>query len=412
MKNPFLYLLIPIALLFFFSCEKTEDSPAHSTQIDSPEALAERLERILEETEVPGFAISIVKNDAIAFRQTFGYADVEAQKPYTNQTVQHLASVSKTFVGAAAAKAIEQGLFSMDTDINDILPIPLHNPKQPNEVIRVRHLLTHTSGLLDNVPVYLATNYYILPGEDLSTPAAQLMINEIGISTGMGDDLGDFLANYFLEGGEWYSPDNFADTAPGTSWAYCNMSTGLMAYLIEVAAQQPFHEYVKTQILQALGMDHSTYQIDEVDRNALCKWYLDKDTPFPLYASHSYAEGGVFTSNEDLSKYLLDMVKGRQGTSEVLFSTSAYEQLFANQLANGIVPADFAENHGLYWIKEGTKIRHGGNSLGVSTYIELDASQNAGYSLMTNLDASINSTAFQKVGQLIDEAVQQFIQSN
>jgi len=272
--------------------------------------------------------------------------------------------------------------------------------------------VTHTSGLLDVPSTYLAENYYILPGEDISTVAASTLINELGIRQREGRSLEEFLAEYYLEDGDLYSLDNFAATAPGSSWSYSNVATGLTAYLIETATQQSFADYVKANVFQPLGMSSSTYDISEVDMNNMAQWYFDRENPFPRYANDSYAEGSVFTTNIDFGQYLLDMMKGKQNLGGALFSASGYDMLFANQLPAGLVPADFADNFGIFWIKEGNKIQHGGNSFGVSTQLVFDKNAQSGYTLMTNLDASFDYTAYAEVSQRIDQAIQSFIQAN
>lgn len=416
MKNPTLFSLIVFFLsLTVTSCDKESADlvPDPNPQtISTPAELSAAMEDIVHDTEVPGFAVTIVKNNAILYQEAFGYADIESQIPYTNETVQHIASISKTFVGAAVVKAIEQGYFTLETDINDLLPVEFRNPKQAHAAIKVKHLVTHTSGLLDNIGPYLAGNYYILPGENVTTHAARQLINTLGIRQREGGTLEEFLAEYFLEDGDLYSPDNFANTAPGSTWSYSNVATGLMAYLIETVTEQSFDDYVKVHVLQPLGMSSSTYDITEVDQPRLAKCYLDRENAYPLYANDSYVEGNMFTNNVDLGKYLLNMTQGARGDSEVLFSKSGYDLLFMDQLDAGIVPSDFADNHGIFWIKNGNSIQHGGNDFGVSTYLEIDASGDSGYSLVTNMDATFDYTEYNRVAQLVNEAIGQFIDAN
>lgn len=411
MKHPFLIPLIPILLALLLASCKKEEGPQIPPDPATPAELSAKLEGIIESTEVPGFAVTVAEGGAILFQEAFGYADLQARKPYTNQTLQHLASVSKTFVGAAVVKAVEQGYFTLETDINDILPVELYNPKRPDAVIRVKHLVTHTSGLLDNPAVYVAENYYIMPGESLATAGAQAMAS-MGIEQRPARPLEEFLAEFYLEDGALYSPDNFADTAPGAAWTYSNVATGLAAYLVETATGQPFAEYVGANILQPLGMYSSTYDIRAVDRSRAARCYLDKDAPFPFYGNDSYVEGGMFTSNEDLGEYLLDMMKGARESSGALFSSAGYGLLFAAQLADGIVPPDFADNHGIFWIRKGNTILHSGASLGVSTHLEFDASGKSGYALMTNMDASFDPAGYQEVARLVHQAVEEFLEAN
>ena len=412
-KMILLSLMTLILSLTLFSCSKDENmAKPVPPEVFTAADLTAALEEVVSTTEVPGFALTLVKNNAILYQKAFGYADQENGRLYTNQTIQPIASTSKTFVAAAVVKAIEQGHFTMETKINDLLPVEVRNPKQPEAEIKVKHLVTHTSGLLDNQALYLSENYYILPGEDLSTPGAETL-QAIGIEQRTGRTLEEFLAEYYLEDGDLYSLDNFAATLPGTTWAYSNVATGLTGYLIEAATGQSFADYVRTNILLPLGMQSSSYQVAEVEQGEMAKWYLDQNTPFPLYANDSYPEGSLFTSNADLGKYLLDMVKGVQGSGQLL-EQSGYDLLFGAQLQPGIVPAEFAEDQGIFWYMNEGKIQHSGNSFGVSTYLEIDPADHSGYLLLTNMDASFsnNYNRYQRVAKAIDQAVGQFLGAN
>ncbi|MCB9346188.1 MAG: serine hydrolase [Lewinellaceae bacterium] len=194
MKHPFLIPLIPMLLALLFASCKKEEGPQIPPDTATPAELSAKLEGIIENTEVPGFAVTVAEGGAIIFQEAFGYADRVYRKPYTNQTLQHLASVSKTFVGAAVVKVLEQGYFTLETDINDILPVELSNPKLPDAVIRVKHLVTHTSGLLDNPAVYVAENYYIMRGKALP-PSALRYYTSVGIEQQHRPPLEEFLVS-------------------------------------------------------------------------------------------------------------------------------------------------------------------------------------------------------------------------
>lgn len=109
-----------------FSCKKDDDNnPMPNPQtIATPAELTIALTRIYNETEAPGFAVSVVKNDEVLYQKSFGKADIEMNKAYTNQTTQPIGSVSKTFVAAAIVKSIEQGHFTLETDLNNIRVLP------------------------------------------------------------------------------------------------------------------------------------------------------------------------------------------------------------------------------------------------------------------------------------------------
>ncbi|PXX25928.1 serine hydrolase [Arenibacter sp. ARW7G5Y1] len=408
-----LVLTILSIILTLTSCSSNDDGATinEPTSISSATDLNVYLGELVQSHTVPGLAISIVKGNNIVYQESFGYANIQNQIAYTNESINSIASLSKTFVGAAVAKAIEQGYFTLETDINDILPIQLINPKQPEGVIKIKHLVTHTSGLLDNPEVYLAHNYHIIPGEDIATAGAGLLMDEVGIEQRETFTLEEFLANYFVEDGDLYSLDNFADTPPGSTWNYSNLATGLTGYIIETATGQSFDDYVKENILHHLQMNASTYDISEINTHEMATRYINEDTPLPVYANDSYPEGSMYTTNDDMGKYLLDMVKGIKGESTVLFSKDSYELLFAPQLAAGTVPQDFAENHGLFWYFQDGKALHGGNSFGISTHMEIDQNGNSGYVLLTNMDASFsgNIQDYIAVKEKVTTAITEFL---
>lgn len=398
----------------FSSCSSDDDASNSNptpTGITTTEELSQYLENVLDTNDVPGFSVNVSMGSEIVFHESFGYANIASQTPYTNQTINNMASLSKTFVGAATAKAIEQGLFTLETNINDLLPISIINPKQPTGAIKIKHLVTHTSGIVDVPSTYIASNYYILPGEDVTTTTGSIMVNDLGIQQMEQVDLDEYLLEIFHEDGLLYNLDNYLDTLPGETWAYSNDATSLLGYIIEYTSGQSFDTYVANYVLSPLQMHNSTFDIEEVDFQTMAMQYLNPSSPFPRYGNHGYVEGGLYTNSDDLSQYLLDMLRGVRGESSVLFATEYYDLLFDEQLTDGIVPTGFAENHGLFWYMKDGSIMHGGNSLGVSTYIELKADGSSGFYIITNMDGTFTQSGdkWETLKSLISQAIAQFV---
>lgn len=414
MKNS---ILLSLLVFFFsitiFSCDDDDDNVIQTTDIKTPAELTTALNEIYNDSEVPGFAISVIKNDEILFQKSFGKADLEAGKNYTNQTIQPIGSISKTFVAAAIVKAIEQGHFTLETDINDILPVAVKNPKQPDAVIKVKHLVTHTSGLLDNYDAYFQA-YHILPEEDLSTDGSQLLLNAFGVQQRESLPLEEFLAEYYLEDGDLYNMENFASSAPGSTWNYSNIATSLAAYLVEAATEVPFKEYVITNILQPLEMNNTAYDKANLDAAHLAKLYWDEDTPLPLYSNDSYPDAGIHTSNEDLAKYLIDMMKGAKGQSTTLFSKESYDLLFSSLLPQGVIHPAVGDFQSVFWTIDDGNIKHDGSDPGTTCNLQFDKNGNEGYLLMTNMDASTDEheTAYFQLAGKLNNAIAEFIANN
>ena len=134
------YLLIPI-LLFYYN-----------TQAQTANTLQQKITQLSNQSDLSGFTVSIVNADSVLFSKGYGYSNKEQKVPYQTDHVQIIASISKTWIGLALMQCVEQGKFSLDTDVNDLLPFKVINPNYPNQPITVRHLATHTSSIIYSIP--------------------------------------------------------------------------------------------------------------------------------------------------------------------------------------------------------------------------------------------------------------------
>lgn len=103
-------------------------------------ALAERLERLRSQWNVPGMAAGVALDDRVAWTKGFGFADLEARTPVTPDTVFHLASLTKPFAAVVLLQLVEAGQLDLDAPAEQFgIRLDANGP------IRVRHLLSHTS---------------------------------------------------------------------------------------------------------------------------------------------------------------------------------------------------------------------------------------------------------------------------
>ena len=94
----------------------------------SEDSLSAALTAIHAEGVINGFAVGIVDEEGIIYSEGFGYAEVSEQVPYTANTVQNIASVSKTLIGIALLKAQELGHLSVDDPVSKHIDFPVVNP--------------------------------------------------------------------------------------------------------------------------------------------------------------------------------------------------------------------------------------------------------------------------------------------
>ncbi|MCP4664621.1 MAG: beta-lactamase family protein [bacterium] len=110
----------------------------------APDLRAERFEDALEglrrQLRIPGLSAAVVQDQEIVWAKGFGYADVESSIPATPETPYYLASLTKTFASTIIMQLVEEGKIDLDDPISRY-GIRIRSPG----VIRVRHLLSHTS---------------------------------------------------------------------------------------------------------------------------------------------------------------------------------------------------------------------------------------------------------------------------
>lgn len=102
----------------------------------------------------PAFAFAIVDDTGVRWTGAFGEADTATHRRAETDTVFTMASVSKTLIGTAGAIAWREGKLDLDADINNYLSFDVENPNLPGATISFTNLATHTSGIIDNGPVY------------------------------------------------------------------------------------------------------------------------------------------------------------------------------------------------------------------------------------------------------------------
>lgn len=219
------------------------------------------LTSIFEKSNIPGCAVTIINKNGIIFQKSFGYADIKNQKPFDLKTTMNIASVSKAFISLALMKAIQLGYFNLETDINKILPFKIYNPYFPSETIRIKHLVTHTSGIIDNDSVYSKTYRFIITDKtDVSSIA---LIKEAGLVGGLKDTtLHDFMFSYLSTKGKLYSKNNFLNEKSGKYYCYSNIASALVAYLIEIKSHTSFSDFTHKYIFTLLKMKQSDWFIN------------------------------------------------------------------------------------------------------------------------------------------------------
>jgi CubicO group peptidase (beta-lactamase class C family) len=203
-----------------------------------PETIVDAIFKDVVRPGQPGAAVLVVKDGKILFEKAYGLADVERAIPVTTETKFNIASITKPFTAAAILRLQEEGRLSLDDPVSKYIP----DYPRGNE-IRIRHLLTHTSGIRDKLggPGTLATAFY---------PATQ-----------------DYLIALFK-----YLPLDFD---PGSQYAYSNSGYYLLGYIIEKVSGQNYVDFLRDAFFKPLGMGQTGVYHPGESGKATPYWYAD-----------------------------------------------------------------------------------------------------------------------------------------
>jgi len=354
-----------IFLFFTVCCSLTVKSQNYR------DTLRLELTDYLDKNNIPGFAVSIINQGNTVFEGRFGYADIAKKQEYTPQTIQNIGSVSKTFIAVAIMKAVELGYFSLETDINTILPFKVVNSYLPDEIIRVKNLTTHTSGILDNQEIY--NRSYRFEGPKVENEFLHKMMKENNYTSDLNDTtLITFLKAYLTPQGALYKKENFSNSKPGKRASYSNIASALAAYLIEVKSGRSFADFTKQYIFKPLHMNNSSWFKTKKNAVKQATPYLTKEIRLPFYHLTTYPDGGLRTSVAELSLYVREMMKILNNNPGLITRASATE-MFRPVFTPQTLPENMSlqtRNKGVFWnIYNDGYIGHDGDDPGASANI-------------------------------------------
>ncbi len=346
--------------------------------------LNEALEQILKRGHINGFSVAIVNSDSILYAKGFGYADVSEKKKYTTNTIQPIASISKTVIGLSLLKAQEMGKLKLDDPINQYLPFSVINPYFPEENITIRQLASHTSTIKD-ASQYDSRGYVLREAKNVETK-----VEKNFRSPGDMMDYDLFLEKILSTQGEWYKKKNFIKKKPGEIFEYSNLGAGLAALVLENAVGETFPEFTKTHIFQPLGMLDTGWSLKDVDGSKHTKLYADQNTELAPYQLVNYPDGGLITSSTDLGKYLSELISGYSGNGTLL-NKESYSELFSPNL-NDENHKDRSEsayndeyNMGIFMgMSAKGQIGHSGGDPAITTLMFFDSETKIGKLLIAN----------------------------
>jgi len=283
-------LLIAAAIIGYlaFTDAKPDPEPPKPVPDDAEWVMDESMARYLAEFEetfkagmnekkIPGASIVIVKDGRVVFQKGFGVRENGKPQRVNEHTVFRLGSVSKGFASVLTGVLADEGIVSWDDPVtNYVKDFQLYEPGQTDRV-RIRHLLSHTSGL----PRHAYTN---LVEDGLSMDRIIPRLREVPLIAKEGEQL-----------------------------AYQNATYSVIEKVLENQTESDFNTLLQEKLFKPLSMDHasSTYEgIREAENRALPHVYVSRSRGrAPISISRKYynavSSGGINASASDMGKWLL-----------------------------------------------------------------------------------------------------------
>ena len=208
--------------------------------------------------------------------------------PPTDATLYEIGSLSKTLAGTLMASAVLEHKVSLDDDVRQYLQGDYPNLHYKGEPIRIRHLLSHTSGLPNMLPE--RANTVLADFTDHRTPGK---LNAIYAHYGKADFFKDLHA---VEIGQ----------APGKDYAYSSAGTELTAHILETVYNSDYESLLQRFLGDSAAMTGVRIQLGEAEAPRLAVGY-HSDNPLPTTPMPQLpwgASGNVKATVPEMVKYL------------------------------------------------------------------------------------------------------------
>ena len=265
------------------SAAATEAAVANDAEMA---AALERYVGTLAKADLFSGSVLLAKDGKTLYAGAFGQANKDFGVPNALDTKFNLGSMNKMFTSVTIAQLVEQGKLSYDDPLSKFVPdFPSAAAAQK---IRIKHLLTHTSGL----------GSYFNEEFDRSSRARYRTVGDM-MQLAKGDSLA---------------------FEPGTRWSYSNTGMLVLGKVIEVVTKQDYFDYVREHLAKPTGMNNTdAYELDRVNPNLAVGYQREyaadgtkryRNNIF-MHVMRGGPAGGGYSTAEDLLRFAEALKAGK-----------------------------------------------------------------------------------------------------
>ncbi|HRW29519.1 MAG: beta-lactamase family protein [Alphaproteobacteria bacterium] len=320
----------------------------------------------MEKWHAPGLGLAIVKDGKTVLTKGYGVKSIKSGAPADKNTLFQAGSTTKAFAAMSIAMLIDQGKVTWDDPIIKHIPEFKMKDKYVQNNLTIRDALSHVSGVspLSNINMFLGLNI----------DETWALMAETGQQATLRQ-----------------------------KWDYNNTTFALAGRIVERLSGMRFHDFVRTNILDPLGMDH-TRLLDvnvenDPDRADAHQYYKGKEYQIPYpYIEYTQSAGMINSTPEDMAKWMKFLLAKGKWNGKQLVSSELIEEMMKPQALldpEGMYPAATTYDqhyyaYGLAWFVHDFRghkmVMHTGSIYGMSAIIGLFPDDNIGVYIFINGD--------------------------
>ncbi|MEO0902306.1 MAG: serine hydrolase domain-containing protein, partial [Bacteroidota bacterium] len=338
----------------------TEEVPQNKPYTEFLETMNAKIPEWMENISVPGVAFALIEDGTVVFKKGYGYANVSKLTSITPETGFNIGSISKTLTAWGVLKLVEQGKVGLDVPVENYLT-RWHLPPSEfsNDEVTTRRILSNTAGLsVHGFPGYtkkadLPTLEQVLLGESNTNESVRVILK------------------------------------PGEQDKYSGGGTTVLQLMIEEVTGLKFENYMKKEILDPLGMEATTFTIDDTVLANSSKAHDESGMEVPLVLFTAKAAAGAHSNLNDLCLLALaslDTEKVSNHNKNNIHQTilkPEYVDVMTRLAPNS---NEYGLGYEIDIIKDGTMKLVGkeGNNYGWNAYFKVDRASGDGFVMLTN----------------------------
>ena len=337
-------LIVLAAFLFSLSTQaQTSGTPA---PIDS------LLDAVYKDS-LPGASIIIYKEGKNIFQKSYGVASIRSQQPLTGSSNFNICSLTKQFTAIAILQLEEKYKLSLEDKLSRFFP---GMNKKVADVVTVKELLTHSSGIIDHYDHTNTTGMKHAHNSDVYNAVK------------------DLDSTYFT---------------PGTQFRYSNTAYCLLALIIEKLSGLSYNAYMKENIFEPAGMRNTIiWNEDAVINNEVTGYEWDSTSHiFKTSGANEHlffsteGDGGVYTSINDYIQWFKALQSGKVFSKKTVGKARSLQFIISKEKRSGYGFGWFIDEN-----NSPVKVYHSGSNGGFRTYSFTIPSKNYAVVIFSNRD--------------------------